>query len=487
MHLVFLNQYYPPDAAPTGVMLETVVEKLAADGHRVTVLCAEGGYAGERCKATRRKTQEEEERGRDVTANSSPIQNSKSEIRNPNLRIVRIGATKLGRSTFAGKMLDYASYYIGVSWKLMTMHPRPERIIALTTPPYLSVLARFISKLRGGDHSHWVMDVYPDVMVAHGMLRKNSLQHHLLRVLARWGCGGDRCAAVVTLGPDMEAKLKQLCPETGRRGIIRWVPLWNGVDDVAEEEGQSTESDRALALRRRRGWSDLEMIVMYSGNMGLGHRFHEILNFIGRDASTPFAPSTIPGMRSPLRFVFFGGGRRRVEIEEFMIAHRRCAVELHDYVPREELAQHLRSADLHLVSLDPSWTGSMLPSKLQGIFAAARPVIFIGDEPSSVARWIQESGGGWVVNPGDIDGLTVAIDEARIRQERMRRGQAAKVFSMRHFDRRTNAGRVAAWLACERQGKGRCLDGLESPQDASASDGSEMHRSWVPGKDSAGI
>ena len=46
MHLVFLNQYYPPDVAPTGVMLEAVVEELARQGHAVTVLCAAGGYAG---------------------------------------------------------------------------------------------------------------------------------------------------------------------------------------------------------------------------------------------------------------------------------------------------------------------------------------------------------------------------------------------------------------------------------------------------------
>ena len=113
--------------------------------------------------------------------------------------------------------------------------------------------------------------------------------------------------------------------------------------------------------------------------------------------------------------------------------------------------------------------------------------VFIGDEQSSLARWIHESGGGWVVDPGDVDGLVAAIDEARMPRERMLRGRAAKAFSMRYFDRRTNARRVAAWLACGRQEKGRCLDGPESPRGAPASDGSGTHRSWVSGKDSAGI
>ncbi|NJR42596.1 MAG: glycosyltransferase family 4 protein [Akkermansiaceae bacterium] len=38
MHLVFLNQYFPPDDAPTGVMLESVATQAAKEGHRVTII-----------------------------------------------------------------------------------------------------------------------------------------------------------------------------------------------------------------------------------------------------------------------------------------------------------------------------------------------------------------------------------------------------------------------------------------------------------------
>ena len=46
MHFVFLNQYYPPDLAPTGVMLRDVAEEMVARGIRVTILCSKGGYSG---------------------------------------------------------------------------------------------------------------------------------------------------------------------------------------------------------------------------------------------------------------------------------------------------------------------------------------------------------------------------------------------------------------------------------------------------------
>jgi hypothetical protein len=453
-----------------------------------------------------------------------------------------------------GKVMDYLSYYLGVAWMLLWL--RPDRIVAMTTPPYLSVLARVGSKLRGGDHAHWVMDVYPDVMVAHGMLRVGSLPHRFLSGLARWGFGGKRCAAILTLGPDMAERLAAMAgadlrigptcrqrraeanepsdppgggpaapeevgrmrksdptgEEVGRPGPSdpTWVPLWS--DGLAEVD------DMALANRRHaRGWLEDELVVMYSGNMGLGHRFGEILEVaVGLDrrvgplvasgvatterqereagtVGTDFAfghtvcasrmdqvatsdqgirigptcrhrraegddPALAgrpaadevgrPGPSDPTRFVFFGGGKRRGEIERFVAAHPAAAVELHDYAPAEDLGMHLRSADVHLASLAAEWTGTMVPSKLQGIFHAARPVIFIGEAKSSIGRWVAASGGGWLVAPGDVAGLELALEEARDPQVRESRGRAAKAFAEANFDKQANVRRVAAVLAC---------------------------------------
>ena len=454
MHLVFLNQYYPPDAAPTGVMLEAVAERLVADGHGVTVLCAAGGYAsGQKLKA-------ETLQGPDARTDSSPVQN-------PNLRILRIGATKLGRSTFAGKLLDYTVYYIGVAWKLMTMHPRPERIVALTTPPYLSVLARVISKLRGVDHAHWVMDLYPDVMAAHGMLEEKGCVYRVLTRLARFGFGGSRCVAVLTLGPDMAERVAtvmdpglSVVPASSSQlssSCVQWVPLW-GTEATAVTMARAIDEPLpSRDLRRERGWADDELVVMYSGNMGLGHRFGEILKVAEgggyvESRSDEADPLSIQNPKSKIqnlpktRFVFYGGGKRREEIRDFIRKHPEGPVELHDYVAADMLDAHLRSADVHLVSLDAAWTGTMVPSKLQGVFAAERPVVFIGSAGSSIGRWVSESGGGWVVESADVAALAEAIEEAGNPRERARRGRAAKLFADLNFDRKTNVVRVAEVL-----------------------------------------
>jgi hypothetical protein len=211
---------------------------------------------------------------------------------------------------------------------------------------------------------------------------------------------------------------------------------------------------------------------MYSGNMGLGHRFSEILEVIGREVSgrKPEAgkvaavcdrradceeedrriPDSAFHIPHATRWVFFGGGKRRGEIEAFLRTHPGAALELHDYAPAEILPLHLQSADVHLTTLDATWTGMMVPSKLQGIFEVSRPVIFIGDSESSIGQWVRQSGGGWVVRPGDVVGLIEALNEASSPRVRMLRGRAAKAFAEVHFRKSRNSARVAEVLAGKR-------------------------------------
>lgn len=507
MHLVFLNQYFPPDVAPTGVMLEAVVEELVRQGHEVTVICARGGYGGAEGGISDRRSQIS-----DVESRKPEDGTHKAGM---GVRVVRVGATQLGRGSALRKMIDYAGYYLGAAWKLVTLDPRPDRVVALTTPPMLAVLARVISKVRGAGHAHWVMDIYPDVMIAHGMLRENGLAARFLRALARFGFGGSRCAGVRTLGPDMDERIARYLgasrsisesmrgsredaktrrsedeendgdgaglrvpgqdgggttqnahreagmPRRSSGGRRRetprsWGALWStaGAGNVpsrgrrsekrrsGEEacshgreavDAEGKAEGKAASLRHRRGWKTDDLVAMYSGNMGRGHLFDEILAVAG-DGPPP-----------GVRFAFFGGGKRREEIESWMAAHPDAPVELHDYVAAEDLAAHLASADLHLASLRPEWDGCMVPSKIQGIFAAGRPVIYVGTPTSSIGQWVEESGGGWVIPPGHPAALRSALIEAGNAEERAKRGRAAEAFATSMFAREARVREVADW------------------------------------------
>jgi colanic acid biosynthesis glycosyl transferase WcaI len=172
--------------------------------------------------------------------------------------------------------------------------------------------------------------------------------------------------------------------------------------------------------------------------MGLGHRFGELLAATQELADERF------------RFVFCGDGKRRREIQNFADCHPECRIELRGYALAGELNAHLMSADVHVASLDSAWTGTMVPSKLQGVFAVGKPLIFIGSSDSSIGRWVHESGGGWLVNPNDVAGLIAALREARVPDLRRMKGAAARTHAIRYFGQKTNVSEITNLMTGER-------------------------------------
>ena len=205
--------------------------------------------------------------------------------------------------------------------------------------------------------------------------------------------------------------------------------------------GQALASD-ASALRRTRGWGDDEVVMLYSGNLGRGHVVGPIL-----EAARAAAAAGMAGMR----WVFSAYGPRLDEVRTFRAAHPGLPVEILEPVPAGALDQHLASADIHLASLAPTWCGCMVPSKIQGSFAAGRPVLFVGPADSSPALWIAESGGGWSVEADGAaaDGIVAILGRPGLKAEAARRGDLAREFARREFDRRTNIRRIAEALGGE--------------------------------------
>lgn len=398
MHVLLLNQFCVPDMAPTGRVLFDLARTLIDRGHQVTILCSSRSYDG--------NTTYHRGESRD------------------GVTITRLPAFGLGRRSHAGKILDYASFYVLLAWRLLWIRPKPDVMVALTTPPYIGLLAKAIGSIRGIRHAHWIMDLYPDVMQAHGMLREASFLYRALAGLTRFQFRGS--ALVLTLGPDMARHVGKYAMASTP---VKWVPLWG--DDALATRPQAA----ANRLREARGWSLDQLVLMYSGNMGLGHRFSEFLALaksLRHDTS--------------LRWVFAGSGKRRIEIESAIEAESTLPVELLPYASSETLSEHLSSADVLLASLEPAWQGFMVPSKVQACFAVGLPVIFVGSDCNSLAQWIHASNGGWVVAPDDLKGLHAAVKAARDPAERRRRGQSARKFAEIHFDRRKNTTEIAEQL-----------------------------------------
>ena len=82
------------------------------------------------------------------------------------------------------------------------------------------------------------------------------------------------------------------------------------------------------------------------------------------------------------------------------------------YQSRGVLPQSLSAADVHVVGLAPGLAGYVVPSRLYGILAVARPVIVAADPDSETAQVVERIGCGIVVPPGRPELLARAIRDA---------------------------------------------------------------------------
>src|SRR5262249_2404482 len=104
------------------------------------------------------------------------------------------------------------------------------------------------------------------------------------------------------------------------------------------------------------------------------------------------------------------------------------------YQPREQLADALAAGDVHLVSLRPQLEGLIVPSKLYGVLAAGRPVVFVGDPHGEASRIIAEArigmSGRETYAAGRGDALGTLRADARLREEAGAR--ARQLFEQRY-------------------------------------------------------
>jgi colanic acid biosynthesis glycosyl transferase WcaI len=396
MRFVLLNQFYPPDMAPTGQYLHDLARVLLQRGHHVKVICSRRSYDGTKIYPSQ-------------------------EILD-GVEVVRLPATGFGRRGFIGKLADYASFYGSLLAALLFERKRPDLILSLTTPPYTGLLAKLAARRHRCHHAHWIMDLYPDVMSAHGMAKHGVLIRILQRLTRLQFRGADH---IIALGPTMAESVAKYMQD---HATTSWFPLWSNSELLPWPDNEPNP------LRAERNWTPDQVVFLYSGNMGLGHRFGEFLEAAGH-----------LGVSGP-RWVFAGGGKRKSEIVATAKSIPGARIDFLDYVSHAELRAHLCSADVHLASLDSSWQGFMVPSKLQGSFAVGRPVIYVGGRRCETARWIEESGGGWVVGENDLKGLLGAIEQALDADERRKRGNAALQFARNHFNLSASCARIAQLL-----------------------------------------
>jgi hypothetical protein len=361
LRFVFVNRFYWPDEPATAQLLTDLAEALAARGHSVSVIASHPG--GDTPSAEQRR----------------------------GVAIVRVRVTRLNRCGLLGKLADFTTFYVGCLIGLIVQVRPGDIVVALTDPPLLGAGVWLAARLRRAKVIHWAQDIYPEVAVA---LTGNRWLGVFapLRDLA-WR----RAEACVTLGSDMKRVLSRAGVEPRRLTVIpNWAPAGLDVQPAGTAD----------ALRKK--WELVgKFVVLYSGNLGRVHDLAPLLDVAERLRAQPH-----------IVFVFVGRGAQLATLQARTDERKLKNIRFQSPQPRDQLATALSLGDLHLLTLLPGCESFVFPSKLYGIAAVGRPILFVGPPDCEIATLIKArrigrtfSRGETVAMADTITGLSFAPTE----------------------------------------------------------------------------
>lgn len=314
--------------------------------------------------------------------------------------------------------------YAAFAGALSLGNPTSAHNVFLTQPPLFMNWGRFLKRIRRQAFGVVLMDLYPDVAIEAGLLRRNGGMARLLKKLSRKTL---RAADfVVVIGRCMQEELRSFGVDSDR---IILIPNWVDQNHIVPVPRKRNRLAQELGIKD-------SLVIEYSGNMGVSHDFGDLIEVCRRFRED----------RSVL-FLLIGNGARLPAIARAKESHGLQNLTILPPQPQSRLPESLSLGDVHFVSLRKAFDGLVVPSKAYGAFAAGRPVLYQGSEFGEIARLIQEHGIGSVVAPGDTDGLEAAIrDYQRNPNLLVEQGRLARNVTEQQHSREISCGRYVELL-----------------------------------------
>jgi colanic acid biosynthesis glycosyl transferase WcaI len=384
MHILLLNEYYPPDTSATAKMAAQVAEALA-QRHQVTVVAGRPSYdpdARYPCALLRRDTRHK-------------------------VTVECVGSTAYPRHQMPRRVANYLSYLALAVPRALAL--RPDIILAMTDPPVAGIAGAFIARLAGRPFVYNIRDLYPDMAVGGDIVRASKW-------VARWESLHRRAlkqaARVIVLGDDMRERIlaKGVAPE-------RVVVVRDGTTSATtppSTPAQTPDRSDPIVQEIRQGFP---FVVLHAGNLGFYGAWDTLLE----------AAKILSNENTG--FVFVGDGANRAALES--AARNLPNVKFAPFRPVAQIAHVMMAGDVHVVTVKRGLEGVVVPSKLYSILAAGRPIIVIAPPESDAARIVVESGCGVAADPDDPAAVAAAIRELR--------AQPARLTEMGHRARETAA------------------------------------------------
>jgi len=304
---------------------------------------------------------------------------------------------------------------MAATWAVLWQTRAGDIVVLKTDPPLIGLVIGPASRFKRATVVHWLQDLFPEAVEAASLVT-SPVRARCVQALTRLR---DRelgkADGIVTIGRNMQSRL-----QAATRGGARCVIIPNAADG---------EVIKPVPLQRSR-----RLTVGYCGTLGRMHDVETLHRAI--DATTS------PDRGIDWRFV--GSGVGMTLLRQALAEHAPPSVSFAPSRPSSQVSQMLGEMDVHIVSLRAEADGISLPSKLYGILAAGRPVVFIGPPESEIAQLIASHDLGVAIDNGDADALVAALTAFADDRERIvRQGRNGRALFEKTYDRETV---TASWI-----------------------------------------
>lgn len=265
--------------------------------------------------------------------------------------------------TFFKRIIHLMDFTFG---SFRNLYKIKECDIVISVVPFTSsVLLGYIQKKRFKNSKLWIhiQDFEFDAALQTGMGKKKNVIFSLLFKLEKWLFSKSDIASTIS-----QSMLQRLSEKTSSEQFF--LPNWIDENQINPDHSKTHDYLKSEKIK-----------ILYSGNIGDKQDWSTFITFCN-DLNTNAFDIVVVGDGSKKDWLV-----KKIEPLE--------NVTYFPPVAYEELSDLLCSADVHVLFQKPDVVDTVMPSKVLGMMASAKPSLIIGNEASEVKTILENSEGGF--------------------------------------------------------------------------------------------
>lgn len=322
-----------------------------------------------------------------------------------NINIYRYKQFTPQNPTFLKRVAHIADFTIGSRFNFKQIK---QCDIVISVIPFTSSawLGNMLSRKRDAKHWIHIQDFEFDAAFQSGVATQSdhkSFTHKSLMRLERSILNKADC--VSTISHTMIEKLKK--KSTSK---TYYLPNW-----VDAQRSNPEKTNRHLYFNHTK------YSILYSGN-------------VGDKQDWAFFERIVASLDINYYEVIVVGAGARMDILRQKEALKN--VKFYDPVPLEELSSLLASADVHILFQKTTIIDTVMPSKILGMMASAKPSIITGHPEAEPAKIINTSGAGFYTSDPTVKIIQDQLEVLRNSPEKaLMMGKKAREYVIKHYDK----------------------------------------------------